>query len=91
MSERDLDIAPGQQGQEVLDTGFADHAVDQLLFCSDWGGAILGLQWTRVTGAALVHGPRAQRAGRALRALPVLFLVYRSPSFASLIVKACTV
>ena len=43
------------------------------MFGSDWGGgAILGLQRPRVTGLALAYGPRAQRAGRALRALPVV-------------------
>ncbi len=36
--------------------------------CSDWGVAILGLQSTRIPGSALVRGPRAQRAGGALRA-----------------------
>ncbi len=81
-------MAPGQQGQEVLDKGFAQHAVDLLMCCSDWGGAILGLKWTRVTDLALVRGParsaglrerigrcapsRVTEADRALRALPRL-------------------
>ena len=72
-NERDLYMAPGQQGQEVLEPSFAHHAVDLLLSRSGWCGATLGLQWTCVSGLALAHGPRAQRAGRALRALPVLY------------------
>ena len=64
-------MAPGQQGQEVFEPSSAHHAVDLLLSRSGWCGATLGLQWTCVSGLALAHGPRAQRAGRALRALPV--------------------